>query len=276
MKNKGIKFFTKAIASALAAAFILTAMPTNSLSVKAATKVEISETAPAVNRKGEVIYKDTGNKMVTITPGSFARNVLSVTINDSYAKIKNIKCAKKLKYKLSRKEYDDKNDSVIYRFSFYTKNTPKRLFNFKFTVDGQQYSVFVNATSPVEKATFGNQLLSTKSGLGSSNYVTDMSKGKIKVKMGNGYSLESIQVGKYKNSTTKDGKTEPVLYWTQIKNNKKVILSNERQVIDTDGHDITEESMYSTTIIRVNYKYQKNGTTGCVDYYFNRIVDADN
>ena len=93
--------------------------------------------------------------------------------------------------------------------------------------------------------------------------------------MGNNYSLESIQVGKYKNVTT-NGKTEPVLYWEQIKNNKKVVLSTQKQVIDEDSHDTVENSMYSTTIIRVNYKYNKNGSTGCVDYYFNKIVDSDN
>ncbi len=275
MKIKGTKIFKKVIASALAAAFIVCAVPANTVSVKAATKVEISETTQALNKRGKVIYKDTGNKMVTITPGTFAKNVLSVAINDQNAKIKNIKCAKKLKYKLSRIEYDDTTDKIIYRFSFYTKNTPKRLFNFKFTVNGEPYSVFINATSPIEKATFGNQELSTKHGLGSTNFVTDMSKGKIKVKMGNNYSLDSIQVGKYKNVTT-NGKTEPVLYWEQIKNNKKVVLSTQKQVIDEDSHDTVENSMYSTTIIRVNYKYNKNGSTGSVDYYFNKIVDSDN
>lgn len=275
MKIKGTKILKKVVASALAAAFILCAVPTSSITARAAVKVDISETTQALNKRGKLVYKETGNKMVTITPGTYAKNVLSIAINDQNAKVKNIKCAKKLKYKLSRIEYDDNTDKIIYRFSFYTSKTPKRLFNFKFTVNGEPYSVFINATSPIEKATFGNQELSTRTGLGTANYVTDLSKGKIKVKMGNNYSLESIQVGKYKNVTT-NGKTEPVLYWTQIKNNKKVILSTQKQVIDEDSHDIVENSMYATTIIRVNYKYNKNGNTGSVDYYLNKIVDADN
>ncbi|WP_026660267.1 hypothetical protein [Butyrivibrio sp. AC2005] len=275
MKKMGINILKKVLASALAAAFIVSAVPANTIPVKAATKVEIDETTQAIGKKGKIVYKETGNKIVTITPGSYAKNVLSITVSDADAKIKNIKCAKKLKYKLSRVEYDSNTDKIIYRFSFYTKTAPKKLFKFKFTVNGENYFAYINAISPIAKATFGNQELSTKYGLGSQNYVTDLSKGKIKVTMSDNYSLESIQVGKYKNvSNGKD--TEPVLYWETAKNNKKVILSSERQVIDTNEHDTKEESMYATTIIRVNYKYLKNGSTGSVDYYFNRIVNADN
>ncbi|WP_044912712.1 hypothetical protein [Butyrivibrio sp. WCE2006] len=262
------------IASILAAAFIVSGVPANSINVKAATKVDVSETTQVLNKKGNLVYKETGNNTVTITPGSFAKNVLSVTINDEDAKIKNIKCNKKLKYKRTYVSFDEQNDRVTYRFSFYT--TAARRYKFKFSVDNQEYFAIINAATPVAKATFKGQELSTKPGfLGNSNYVTELAKGKFNVTMSNNYVLTSIQVGKYKNVTTGDI-TEPTLYWTTIQNNKKVVLSNERQVVVHDNKNTSENSMFATTIIRVNYKYVKSNTTGCVDYYFNRIVDTDN
>ena len=270
--RKGIKNLKGILASVLVAAFVVTAVPASTITANAA-KVDVSETTQALNKRGSLIYKETGNSMVTITPGTYAKNVLTVSINDEDAKIKNIKCNKKLRYKKSYKKYDDENGKTIYRFSFYT-NTSK-LYKFRFTVDGQEYSIYINATTPVQSATFAGQSLSTKAGLGTSNYVTDLSKGKFNVKMSKNYALESIQVGRYKN--TGSGKNiEPVLYWSNIKNNKNVNLSGEKQVSVSDNGDITEESMYSTTILRVNYRYLKNNTTGCIDYYLNRIVDADN
>ncbi|WP_408071071.1 hypothetical protein [Butyrivibrio sp. JL13D10] len=273
MKNKGISIAKKFIASVLAAAFIVGAAPTTNISVKAAAKVDISETVQALNKRGALIYKETGNSMITITPGTYAKNVLTVAINDEDAKIKNIKCNKKLRYKRTFKKYDDENGKVVYRFSFYTQKS--KLYNFKFTVDGQEYRALINATTPVEKATFAGKELSTKIGLGTQNYITDLKNGKINVKMSKNYALESIQIGKYRNNGS-GNKVEPVLYWTPSKNNKKVNLSGEKQVTVAENGDVTEESMYSTTIIRINYKYLKNNTTGSVDYYLNRIVDYDN
>ena len=270
--KRGIKNLKGILASVLAATFIVTVVPVSSISANAA-KVDISETTQAINKRGALIYKETGNSMVTITPGTYAKNVLTVAINDEDGKIKNIKCNKKLRYKKSYRKYDDENGKTIYRFSFFTKES--KLYKFKFNVDGQDYSVYINATTPVEKATFAGIDLSTKSGLGTSNYVTDLKSGKFNVKMSKNYALESIQVGKYKNSGS-GNKVEPVLYWTSVKNNKKVQLSGEKQVTVYEDGDVTEDSMYSTTILRVNYKYLKNNTTGCVDYYLNRIVDDDN
>ncbi|WP_029321505.1 hypothetical protein [Butyrivibrio sp. AE3004] len=262
------------IASILAAAFIVGGVPANSISVNAASKVDISETTQVINKKGNLVYKETGNSMVTITPGSFAKNVLSVTINDEDAKIKNIKCSSKLRYKKTYRHIDEESDKVTYRFSFYTKEA--KLYKFKFHVDDQEYVIFINATTPIAKATYAGHELSTKPGfLGSTNYVTDLSKGKINVTMSKNYVLTSIEVGKYKNVSA-GNIVEPTLYWTQVKNNKKVVLSGEKQVVVHDNKNTSEDSMYSTTIIRVNYKYLKNNTTGCVDYYFNRIVDTDN
>ena len=271
--RKGMNYLRGILASVLTAAFIVSAVPASSITANAAVKVDIAETTQALNKRGALIYKETGNSMVTITPGTYAKNVLTVSVNDEDAKIKNIKCNKQLRYKKSYKKYDDENGKVIYRFSFYTKTS--KLYKFRFTVDGQEYGIYINATTPVEQATFANQDLSTKAGLGTQNYVTDLTKGKFSVKMSKRYSLESIQVGRYKNAGS--GKNvEPVLYWTTIKNNKKIALSGEKQVSVSDNGDVTEESMYATTIIRVNYRYLKNNTTGCVDYYLNRIVDADN
>ena len=271
--RKGIKNLKGILASVLAAAFIVSSVPASSITANAATKVDISETTQALNKRGALIYKETGNSMVTITPGTYAKNVLTVTVNDEDARIKNIKCNKKLRYKKSYKKYDDDNGKVIYRFSFFTKTS--KLYKFRFTVDGQEYGIYINATTPVEKATFAGQELSTKTGLGTVNYVTELAKGKFNVKMSKSYALESIQIGRYKNNG-KGNNVEPVLYWTNSKNNKTVKLSGEKQVSVSDNGDVTEESMYSTTILRVNYKYLKNNTTGCIDYYLNRIVDADN
>ncbi|WP_022760060.1 MULTISPECIES: hypothetical protein [unclassified Butyrivibrio] len=269
---KGVKYLKKFIVSALAAAFIISAVPTTAVTVNAATKVDVNETTQVLSKRGVLVYKATGNSMVTITPGVYAKNVLSVTINDEDAKIKNIKCSSKLRYKLTYREYEDKTDSVTYRFSFFTK-TAKR-YKFKFKVDDQEYSIFINATTPVARATFAGQDLSTKYGLGTVNYVTELSKGKFAVQMGKGYTLESVQVGRYKNVTNESKEVHPTLYWTTSANNKTIKLSGEKQV--SEDRDILESSMYATTIIRVNYRYTKNNTTGCVDYYLNKIVDSDN
>ncbi|MCR5656448.1 MAG: hypothetical protein K6G06_03195 [Butyrivibrio sp.] len=262
----------KLCAAVLVAASLLTVVPVNSLTAKAATTVDYYETTQ-VNKNGTLKYKSTGNKMVTITAGSYAKNALTIELDDSDKKIKNIKCSKQLKYKRTYKKYSDSDDKVIYRYSFYTTKTKR--FSFIFTVDGQEYKVIINSATPVAKATFAGKELSTKYGLGSASYVTDMKKGKFNVTMSKKFVLESIQVGKYRNVTI--GKAvEPTLYWTDTKNNKKVTLSSEPQVVESSDKDTFEESMYSTTIIRVNYRYVKDNSRGCVDYYFNRIVDTDN
>jgi len=270
---RGFKNLRGIVAAFLVAASVVCAVPANSLTAHAALKVDIAETTQIINKRGGIGYKETGNSMVTITPGTYAKNVLTISINDEDAKIKNEKCSKNLKFKKSYKKYDDDNSKVIYRYSFYTNKS--KLFKFKFTVDGQQYTTYINSTTPVQKATFAGKELSTKFGLGTYSYITDLKKGKFKVNMSKGYNLESIQVGKYKN--TKNGNTvEPVLYWTTIKNNKKVSLSGEKQVTESSDGEVFEDSMYATTVLRVNYRYTKNNTTGCVDYYLNRIVDFDN
>ena len=271
--KRGMKNIKGIIASVLAAAFIVSVAPVSSVTVNAAAKVDISETTQAINKRGALIYKETGNSMVTITPGTYAKNVLTVSINDEDGKIKNIKCNKKLRYKKSYRKYDDQNGKTIYRFSFYTKES--KLYKFRFNVDGQEYGIYINATTPVERATFAGHDLSTKAGLGTSNYVTDLKSGKFNVKMSKNYAIESLQVGKYKNAGS-GNKVEPVLYWQNVKNNKKINLSGEKQVTVYEDGDVTEDSMYSTTILRVNYRYLKNNSTGCVDYYLNRIVDDDN
>ena len=271
--KKGMKWAKGIIASVLAAAFIVSAVPANTLTAKAATKVTVDETVQQVTKRGTLVYKETGNTNVTITPGILAKNILSITINDQDLAPKNIKCSKKLRYKRTYKEYDDKHDTVTYRYSFYT--TTQKRFKFRFTVDGTEYSVFVNSKTPVAKATFAGRELSTKFGFGTSNYITDITKGRFNVTMSKNYALESIQVGKYKNVTDAATKeVRPVLYWKNIANNKNVKVSGERQV--SEDKSLVEDSMYATTILRVNYRYLKNNTTGRVDYYINRIVDTDN
>lgn len=287
---KGMKFFKRAIAAVLAAAFIVSGNPTGTIEAKASydafvddgVKVEVREVTQALNKRGNVMYKDTGKDVskdyITLTPGFFAKNVLEVKISsdEKKYKIRNISCSRNLKYNKTATIYDYNNDSVTYRFSFYPMKEKK--YNFKFTVNGKEFKVKFNATTPVNKITFGNATLSTKTGmLGSLNSVTDATKGKVKVKMNKGYTLESIQIGRYKNVTDKDTKNiEPVLYFENHKNGKTLKLSESVQTTreeDKDGEYI-ENSLYATTIIRVNYVFK--GTKGYVDYYLNKIVNDDN
>jgi hypothetical protein len=286
---KGMKLLKGTLAAVLAATFIVSGIPATSIKADASVttyssngvKVEYYEVAQSLTKKGSIAYKDTGNNYVTITPGLYAKNVLEVKISDSDAKIRNVSCKRDLRYKKTSKIVDEKEDTVTYRFSFYT--TKEKRYTFKFSVRGSNYEVKdcqikINSASPVKKATFGNSVLSTKAGmLGSLNYVTDAKKGKLKVEMNKGYTLNSIMVGKYRNEKDASGNNQPVLYWTQHKNGKKVTLSEEMQVTDYEDSNttVTESSMYATTVIRVNYTY-KDGKTGSIDYYLNKIVDTDN
>lgn len=277
---RGFKNLRGIVAAFLVAASVVCAVPANTLTAEAAS-VHTYEYKTALNEDGEVVDASTPTEIIYIKPGVYNRNVLQVKVmgddmEDSLNHIiKSISCSKTLRYKITYRNMNNKGTVATFRFSFYTKK--QKIYNFKFRVDGIQYKVKINSQQPVKEIKFGNQLLTnTSDALGSYNCITELKKGKVSVKMNSQYSMTSLQVGRYKN--VKNGSnTTATLYWETIKNNKKVKLSNERQVTTFEGSNgfkaTKEESMVATTIIRVNYKNNKTGVTGYVDYYLNRLLD---
>ncbi len=270
--KKGLKCAGLFAIAMFAVAFMFTFMPASAISAKAAVNVTYSETTASVNNTtGRIIYKANGNKVITITPRQIGRNILKVSIDNPQYKIQNIKCNKNLKYKITRKHYNEEEDYWDYYLTFYT-GVPK-IYSFKFSVAGQEYKVLINAMPPIKYVKWGISDLSTKNGeLGSYNFVTVASKGKLSVKLNKGYSLKSIDIGEYRHDTDGFANKKTVVQWRKQKNNKTLKLSKLPQIDESD--ETYEESMISTTVIRVSYICKKTNQEGYTDYYLSRLVDS--
>ncbi len=270
--KKGLKYAGGLVVAMLAAAFMFAFMPATALSAKAAVNVTYSETTATVNNTtGRIIYKANGNKTITIQPKQIARNILKISIDNPQYKIQNIKCNKNLKYKITRKHYNEEEDYWDYYLTFYSAIAKN--YTFKFSVAGQQYSVAINGMPPIKSVMWGISELSTKNGeLGSYNYVTVASKGKLSVKLNKGYALKSIDIGEFRHDTDAYANKKTVVQWRKQKNNKTLKLSKLPQIDESD--ETYEESMISTTVIRVSYIRKKTGQEGYTDYYLNRFVDS--
>lgn len=199
------------------------------------------------------------------------RNVIKVKLDDTNDKmLVNAKGNRGLKYKVTKKAVSSDGDSIEYYLSFYCKKNNKKISTFKFYVDGQLYKInfFANKFEPIKMIKFGKDELSTVAGkLGSANYITDLEKEKVSVEMNKGYSIRSIQVGKYAKET------DAALTWSNLNTGKKLKLSNVvHKVNGADGASF-DSDILAVTVIRVNYHIDGTKFDGSVDYYLNRLVE---
>ncbi len=199
------------------------------------------------------------------------KNVIKVKLDDTNDKqLINAKGTNGLKYKITKKLVSSDGDSIEYLLSFYCKKNNTKVSTFKFYVDGQMYKVkfFSNKFDPIKQIKYGKERLSTEAGkFGSANYITDLEKEKVSIEMNGGYSIRSIQVGKYTRPT------DAALTWSNYTPGKKLKLSKVvHQVTAADGVSY-DSDILAVTVIRVNYHIDGTRFDGYVDYYLNKLIE---
>ncbi len=219
---------------------------------------------------------DNTKDVLFIKSGVYNSNAVQIKLSDTKDRTINVyACPRNLKYKRTYYKKNTEDETYVLRFSFFTTKK-NQFFDFKFRVDGTIYKlrVFAGTTDPVKEAKFGKTVLSNRSGeLGASDCVTELKKETLSVKMNSDFALVSIERGAYKNSE------DSYLTFKKIKNRSKLSLSDiapeNSKTVDSD-ESIYEDSMIAPTVIRINYRIKKTGTTAYYDYYINRLVSSDN
>lgn len=167
--------------------------------------------------------------------------------------------------------YSEREGKYTVSFDVLSKKGGKKLYSKKVTV-------FVKADEPIKYVKYGGKKV---------EYDTVVSKktGKLSVKMGKGYKLKSIRVGKFQ-ITTDENKTEEYSFGTykrrkldgeavysKVKNNKNITLSetamNKYQSISESNYDdyysyysYISDKILAETIVEITYidKYTKTPT----------------
>ncbi len=143
--------------------------------------------------------------------------------------------------------YSEKEGKFTVSFDVLSKKGGKKLYSKKVTV-------FVKADEPIKYVKYGGKKLEY-------NTVVSKKTGKLSVKMGKGYKLKSIRIGKYQ-ITTDENKTEEYSFGTykskklegeavysNVKNNKNITLSETAMY----KHQFTSESIFGDSYSYYNY-----------------------
>lgn len=175
--------------------------------------------------------------------------------------------------------YSEREGKYTVSFDVLSKKGGKKVYSKKVTV-------FVKADEPIKYVKYAGKKLEY-------NTVASKMTGKLSVKMGKGYKLKSIRIGKYQITTNED-KTDESSYGTfkrrnldgeavysKVKNNKNITLSD----MTMDKYQSTYESIYdgyhsyysnmrdgilAETIVEVTYidKYTKTPTVAAYSIYY--------